>query len=181
MIASAPSSGGGRNIPWRLIGWGGAALLLLLPLVAGAPWTLADFVFAAVMFSLVGLGIEFAVRKRNSAYTMAAAAAIAAAFLQIWFTGAVGIIGNEQDDVNVLFLGVVMVGLLGSVGALFRPAGMALAMTAAAIAQALLPFGAWVLWPEARADILKPEVIVLTGFFTGLWLVSAWLFRKAAA
>src|SRR5688500_3795360 len=120
MEASAPDSGVGRNMPWRLIGWGGAALLLLLPLVAGAPWTLADFIFAAVMFSLVGFGIEFAVRRRNSAYTMGAGAAIAAAFLQIWFTGAVGIIGNEQDDVNVLFLGVVMVGLLGSVGAMFR-------------------------------------------------------------
>ena len=32
-----------RSPPWRIIGWSIPIVLLLLPLVAGAPWTLSDF------------------------------------------------------------------------------------------------------------------------------------------
>ena len=180
MTASAGTSGGGRAIPWRLIGWGIAAFLLLLPLVTNAPWTASDYVFMGVLFGLVGLGIELAVRRGNAAFTMGAALAIAASFLLIWINAAVGIIGSEQEDANLLFLGVVALALLGSAAALFRPAGMVVAMAAAAVAQLLVPPAAWLLWPDARAALWQPEVIVLTGFFAGMWVASAWLFRKAA-
>lgn len=167
-------------MPWRIIGWSIPPLVLLLPLVSNAPWTLSDYIFAGVVMGLVGLGVELAVRRGNPAYTMAAGLALAATFLLLWISGAVGIIGSEQDDVNMLFLGVLAVALLGSIGALFRPTGMALAMVAAAIAQACVPVAGWAFWPESRDSIWQPEVVVLTGFFTGMWLVSAWLFRKAA-
>lgn len=180
MTASAGTSGGGRAIPWRMIGWGIAGFLLLLPLVAGAPWTASDFVFMGVLFGLVGLGIELAVRRGNAAFTMAAGLAIAASFLLIWINAAVGIIGSEQDDANLLFLAVVALALFGSIAALFRPAGMAVAMVAAAVAQLLVPVAAWLLWPDLAAALSEPEVIVLTGFFAAMWLASAWLFRKAA-
>ena len=40
-MASRADNGGKRGrIPWRIIGWGTAAFLLVLPLVAGAPGTL---------------------------------------------------------------------------------------------------------------------------------------------
>src|SRR5687768_11394006 len=104
MTANVAGNGRRRGIPWRLIGWGGAALLLLLPLVAGAPWTLADFIFAGVVFGLVGTGIELAVRKGNAAYSMAAGLALGASLLSVWITGAVGIIGSENDDANMLYL-----------------------------------------------------------------------------
>lgn len=181
MTADADNSSGGHGIPWRMIGWGTAALLLLLPLVTNAPWTLSDFIFMGLLMASVGLGLELAVRKGNAAYRAAAGVALAAGFLLVWINGAVGIIGSEQEDANLLFGGVLAVALLGSIGALFRPAGMGLAMTAAAVAQALVPVVAWVLWPKSTASILQPEVLVLTGFFAGMWLLSAWLFRKAAA
>jgi len=117
-----------------------APRLVLLPLVAmrftsEVVWTGSDFVFAAVMLGSVGLGLELAVRKRNRAYTMAAAVALLVSFLSFWFTGAVGIIGNEGETSNMLFLAVIAVALAGSAVALFRPKGMAAAMCVAATAQ----------------------------------------------
>ena len=173
-------------IPWRNLGWGGAALLLLAPLVAmqftrEVAWTPFDFAFAAGMLGGVGLGLELAFRKsRSAAYRIAAAIALAAGLLTVWITGAVGIIGSERDDANLLFFGVLLVALAGALAARFRPAGMALAMSAAALAQLMVPFAAWLIWPESRPAILAPEVAGSTAVFAGLWLASAWLFRKAA-
>ena len=179
MAAGVANNGGRGRMPWRLIGWGGAALLLLLPLVAGWPWSLSDFVFIGTLFGLVGAGIELAVRKRNAAFSLAAGLALGASLLSAWIPGAVGIIGSERDDANILYVGVVVIALLGSIGALFRPSGMAAAMAAAGIAELLIPFAAWLLWPELRDAIVRPEVPVITVFLAGIWLTSAWLFRKA--
>lgn len=164
---------------WRIIGWGGAALLLLLPLVANAPWTPFDFIFMGFLLGGVGLGLELAVRKGNLAYSIAAGVALAAAFLLIWVNAAVGIIGSEDEEGNLLFAAVLAVALLGSVATLFRPAGMVWAMAAAGATQALVPLVAALIWPGSMRSIGAPEVIVLSGFFTGMWLLSAWLFRKA--
>ena len=170
---------------WRILGWGAAAGLILLPLVAmqftsEVNWTFSDFVFAIVMFGSVGLALELAVRRGNRAYTIAAALALLVSFLSIWFTGAVGIIGNEAEDSNLLFIGVVAIALAGSVIALFRPSGMAVAMVAAAIAQVGVPIVATVIGDSKPSAIWAPEVIILTLVFTAMWLASARLFKSAA-
>lgn len=129
----------------------------------------------------VGVGLELAVRKTsNAAYRTAAGVALAATFLLIWINGAVGIIGSEQEDANLLYGGVLAVALIGAIVARFRPAGMALAMSATALAQALVPVIASTFGPGSKASVWSPEVLVLTGFFAALWLIAAWLFRKAA-
>lgn len=170
---------------WRIAGWSAAAGLILLPLAAmqftsEVNWTASDFIAAAVMFGSVGLGLELAVRRGNRAYTIAAALALLVSFLSFWFTGAVGIIGNEAEDSNMLFLGVIAIALAGSVIALFRPTGMAVVMGVAAIAQAAVPVVASIIGDSAMAAIWAPEVIILTLVFTALWLASARLFRSAA-
>jgi hypothetical protein len=180
MTSDVVNNGARRGIPWRLIGWSGAGLLLLLPLVAGAPWTLSDFIFAGVVFGIVGGGLELAVRKGNRAYSMAAGLALGAALLSVWIPGAVGIIGNEADDANLLYLGVVLIALLISLASLFRPSGMAVAMAAAAVAELLVPAAAWIFWPDIQGAVLKPEVPFMAVMLTGMWAVSALLFRKAA-
>ena len=80
---------------WRTAGWGTAALLLLLPWVANAPWTLADFLFMGVLLGSVGLGFELIVHRSDSlAYRFGAALAVIASFLTVWVNGAVGMIGS---------------------------------------------------------------------------------------
>jgi hypothetical protein len=183
MTATTGDGGKGRGNRWRIIGWGAAALMLLFPLVAmrltgEVNWDAADFLFMAVLLGGVGLGFELAVaRTRDVAYRTAAGIALAAAFLLVWINAAVGIIGSENNAANLMYGGVLTVALLGAIVARFRPLGMARAMIAAALAQLLVPAIASATTASARS----PEVLVLTGFFATTWLLSAWLFRKAAA
>jgi hypothetical protein len=172
MAADANSEMRRHGTPWRLIGWGGAACLLLVPLIARAPWTISDFVLMAFLLGSVGLGFELVVRKSNSApYRVAAGVAILATFLLVWINGAVGMIGSEDDPINLLFLGVLAIGLAGALLARFRPREMARAMLATAVAQALAGLSG--LTSDWRGAIFA------TGF-GALWLLSAALFREAA-
>jgi hypothetical protein len=171
MAKEAKNTGRRREIPWRIAAWGTAALLLLLPLVANAPWTASDFVFMGVLLGSLGLAFELAVRKGNAAYRMGTGAALAATFLLVWVNGAAGMIGSEYNRFNLLFGGVLAVALIGAILARFEPVGMARAMVAAAIAQAVV--GAFGLSADVRGGVLSVG-------FAGLWLLAAALFRNAA-
>ena len=174
-----------RRIPWRPILWSIPVALLLLPAVAmqftdEVDWNAFDFIFATVMFGSVGLVVELTVRSsRSIAFRAAVALALAAAFLIIWINGAVGIIGDEDNPANLMFGAVLAVALLGSLAALFRAPGMAIAMFAAAVAQLAVGVIALV-GGMAEGPAAPYDVIGSTGFLGGMWLVSGLLFRKAA-
>ena len=141
-------------------------------------WTLCDFGFAAVLSGSVAMIYTLVMRKtRNTAYRSGAGVALAAAFILVWANGAVGIIGDENNDANMMYVGVILVLIIGAIIARFRPMGLARALYATAAAQALVPaIAVFVgLGPVASWDVL-----VLTVFFVGLWLVSARLFRNSA-
>jgi hypothetical protein len=169
---------------WRLLGWSAAALLLLLPLVAmqftdEVQWGAADFVVAGVMLLTVGVLFELAVRKSgNSAYRAAVVVALAAAFLLLWVNAAVGLIGSENNDVNMVFFAVLAVGIAGAVIARFRPAGMAFALLAMAVTQAAIAVIVLVAgWAPPESGAL--EIVAINGFFIVLFSASAVLFLKA--
>ncbi len=166
-----------RLNPWRLLGWGTATALLLTPLVAmqftdEVRWTVTDFAFAAILIGGVGVIYELTVRSQaNAAYRGGVAAALAAAFLIIWANGAVGMIGDEGDRANLMFMGVLALALLGSILARFRAGGMAVAMFLAAIAQAIA---------GGLGMMIDPLGGLFSVAFATLWLISAALFRNAA-
>ena len=177
MTARTNDVSSGRN--WRAMAWGSAAALILLPLVAmqftqEVNWGAADFALAIAMVLVVGITFELAVRvSRSGAYRAAVALALAAAFLLVWINLAVGIIGNEENSANLAYFGIVAVAIAGAVAARFRAQGLARAMVATAIAQA----GVFAWAVIAGFGFTGP----ITVFFCGLWLLSAWLFRKAGA
>ena len=156
--------------------------ILLIPLLAEWPWTLADFVFAGAM--IFGTGITFVLVARqavSTAYRAAVGIALAAAFILVWLTGAVGIIGSEDNNANAMYFGVLAVGIVGAIVARFRPHGMARALFATALAQALVSVIALIITlgsPGSPPGVLG--VLILNGFFVGLFVGSAWLFREAA-
>ena len=177
MTGNAENGARRRWSGWRIVGWGLAAFLLLLPAVAmqytaEVNWTAGDFIFAALLMGTVGLAFELTVRMtRNWAYRAGIGAALAAAFLTIWVNGAVGMIGDEDNPYNLLFLGVIVLALAGAVIARFRAPGMIAAMLAAALAQGGLGvFGAFT---DLRGGIFA-------SMFAGLWLLAAALFWSAA-
>lgn len=182
MPANVESGTKGRGIDWRLVGWSIPLLLLALPYVTGAPWTLSDYVFMGVLFAIVGSLLELAVRASGSIfYRAGAGVAVAASFLLIWVNAAVGFLGDEDNVANLIFLGVIAVALLGAVIARFRAAGMARAMFAAAAAQLLAGVVGLAAGFASPGSQGLYEVTLGTGLFGGLWLVAAMLFRKASA
>lgn len=99
-------------LPWRMIGWGTAVAVLLVPLALDFPWTVGDFIFAAVIFAIVGGILELSVwRSPHWSYRIAVGLAVAGAVLHVWITGAVGIIGSEDNPGNLVYLGVLAVAI----------------------------------------------------------------------
>lgn len=167
-----------RRNRWSLAIWGGAGGLLLIPLIAmqftrEVNWTGSDFVVMGVLLAIVCGCYELATRlSDNTAYRAGAAIAVVTGFLTIWVNGAVGMLGDEGNPANLLFGGVLLVGIIGAILARFRPEGMALAMYATALAQ-----GAMTVYALVGG---YSEVVVHVGFFIIPWLLSASLFQKAA-
>lgn len=169
----------------RILGWGGAAVILLMPLVAmrftsEVDWTLGDFVVMGALLGGSGLVLELATRKSTSLlYRLGVTAAVATAFLLVWVNLAVGFLGDEGNPANLMFLGVIAIAAVGAIVARSRPDAMARAMALAAAAQVLagaLGFAAG--WSAPGAKGLY-EVVMGTTLFAGLWLGSAALFWKA--
>ena len=163
--------------PLRILGWGIVAALVALPAIAmrftdEVKWTAEDFVFSLVMLGGVGLALEMAVRASGSwAYRAGAATALGAGLLMLWGNAAVGIIGNEDELINLWFNLVPLLALLGAIGARFRARGMSVAMTATAAAQVAV---------AVMAQNYGHSVWVFTVVWTGGWALSAWLFRNAS-
>lgn len=167
-----------RGVRWLV--WGGLAFLLLLPLVAmqvtsEVDWTVFDFVVMGVLLSMVGGAYELTVRvARSNTYVVAACIAVGTAFLTIWINLAVGIIGDEDNRANIMFVGVLAIAFIGAVLAWLEPLRMARAAEVTAAAQAMVGIAALFIAPD------QPEGVILSGILAAAWYASGRLFRVAA-
>ncbi len=178
-----------QDITRRLTVWAVViASILMIPLVAmrftnEVNWDLFDFVVMGSLLLGVGLAYELAARRsEKTVYRIACSVGLATAFLLFWVNGAVGIIGNEDQPANLLYGAVFVVGLIGSLVARFKPRGMARTLSAAALAQMLVPVIALISWPPPTTSWAPsvPGVFVFSAFFATLFVGSALLFRRAA-
>ena len=112
----------------------------------------------------------------TTAYRFAVGLALTAAFLIVWLNAAAGLIGIEDDDpANLLYVGVLAIGLIGAIIARFQPHGLARAMFATALAQALV--GAIALMLPNTAS--STQIVILHGIFVALFAGAGLLFRYA--
>lgn len=166
--------------------WLGAAGLLLVPLIAmqysdEVQWTAFDFVFAGGMLFGSLAVFELALwRAPSLAYLGGVIFALGTSFVLIWVSGAVGIIGSEDNPANLWFLGIPLLVAIWAVAGMFRARVLMLVMFAAALAQVAI--GAWAVignlgaedpnWPM---DAIGATVVLSIG-----WLLAGGLFRVAA-
>jgi hypothetical protein len=146
-------------------------------------WDLTDFAFMGALLFGTGLAYELAARKAGTiAYRAATGVALTAAFLLVWVDAAVGIIGDGDEGLaSATYVGgVLAVGFIGALIARFRPAGMARALLATALAQALAAVIALIAGWGSTGPIWPRDILMATGFFVALWVGSAVLFRRAA-
>ena len=133
-------------------------------------------VLLAVAVTLVYLVVRM---RQNTAYRSAVGLALAASFLLVWVNLAVGIIGEPDNPANLMYVGVLAIGVIAAIIARFRAHGMARAMFVTALAEALV--AAIVLIAGLSGP--KPEagvIVIFNGFFVALFVGSALLFRRAA-
>ena len=177
MTQSSPGTVARRGNAFRPYIWGGAALLLCIPLVAmqftdEVDWDLFDFVVMGILLGGACAAYELGARLSGHwAYRGGFAVAILGGFLMTWVNLAVGIVGNEDNPVNLLFFAILIVGAIAAPLGRFRARGMARAMQATAIAQGLVT--AYI------AIAGHGYTFVLAGFFIALWLSAAHLFLRA--
>ena len=170
---------GQRRNRWSLLIWGGAAALLSVPAVAmyfgaaGVHWGPEDFIVMGILFALACGGYEVATRlSGNTAYRLGAGVAIVTCFLTVWVNLAVGMVGDEDNPANLLFGGVILLAVAGTILARFQPRGTARAMQAAALAQ-----GVMAIYAAVAGDLVTVLPVAL---FILPWLLAGHLFLRAA-
>ena len=164
----------------------GAGIILSLPLLAmlltdSVAWGPADFALAGAL--LVGIGLAYQVAARhagNTAYRVAVGVALAAALLLVWANLSLGIIGETGDPADLMYGGVLVIGIIGAVIARFQPQGMARALLATALATALVAVIALIAGKHQAPISSVWEILGLNGIFVALFIASALLFRRAA-
>lgn len=163
------------------------AFILLLPLLAmqftdEVAWSLGDFAVAGVLLIGTGITYELITRKAgNIMYRFAVGVALAAAFILIWANLAVGLIGSEDEPANLMYIGVLAVGIIGTIIARLQPRGMERALFATALAQALVTVIALIAGMYRYPGSSVSEILNVNGVFIVLWVGSALLFRRASA
>jgi len=161
-------------------------LILLIPLLAmqvteEVAWDLADFTVAWSLMAGVGLIYRLAVKRTEDfVYRSAVGVALATAFFLIWVNLSVGIIGPEGHPANLMYVGVLAVGIIGAARVRLQPIGMARALFATALAQALVAAIALIAGAEWVSENSASQILGINTVFVLLFLFSARLFRKAA-
>jgi len=174
-----------RSSVWVVVGVLG---LLAIPLSAkivdpNMGWSAFDFVLAGALLLTAGLGFDFLRKLGDWRYKLATAIGVGAALLLMWVNLAVGIIGSENNPLNLMFAGVLVVGVFGALWARLRPQGMARTLFCMALTHALAAgLGISVWRPALNTDAaLWSFAVVLIGnlVFILLFLASGLLFQRA--
>lgn len=163
-----------------------AALLLLIPFTAALltdemNWSFFDFIAAWILFFSAGAAYRLIARKmENKTYKAAVGLTAATGLFLVWSNLAVGLIGNEDNPANWMFLGVVAIGFLGAVISKLQPKGMAFVLFSMAFAHVLITAVALIARLDLAPESSVVEILGVNGFFAVLWVGSALLFWNAA-
>ncbi|MBL0925167.1 MAG: hypothetical protein IBJ12_11970 [Sphingomonadaceae bacterium] len=178
MTTRIQAQSGPRRHIWRLMGWGGAVAIILTPLIAmqftaEVNWDDTDFIVAAIILAAIGGLIELAMHiSKNRYFRFGAMFAIFAGFMVVWSNLAVGMIGSNDNPVNLWFGGVLMLAIGGAVLSHHYKGALAVAMLATGGAQAAIGLFAGILGGDVRGGLF-------TIILSSLWMISGLLFHAA--
>jgi hypothetical protein len=141
-------------------------------------WGWRGFVVVGAFVFSFALAYELAVKgMSNKSYRFAMGLAMATALVLSWMNFVLAV---DVRLGNFMYLGVVVVGLVGAAIARLTARGMALALAGMTIAQILVPVIGLVVWKTGVAPAAAVPVIRLNAVFIVLFAISALLFRRAA-
>jgi len=116
----------------------------------------------------------------NIFYKLAVAWALLTGFLLFWVNLAGGIMGSEDNDANVMFVVVIMIGLIASTWVKFQTLEMSYVMLTLAVSHVFIVAIELIFQFGVEGPIWPFDVIGASCIFVVLWFCSALLFRKAA-
>lgn len=168
---------------------GASTFLLVVPLAANYfweefNWRAGDFLIAWMLIFPALLAFRLVTRPiKASTQRIAWGITIGTLFLLIWSNLAVGLIGNEENPANLLYLLVLVVGVAGAVRVRFSSEGMRWVLLCMAGLQFLIPFLALLLF---RPNLELPEylnglagIVAINALYSFLFVLSAALFRAS--
>lgn len=161
-------------------------LLLLVPLVAmqftdEVKWSVGDFIVMGVLLFSIGFLYVLATRYvTNIVYKVAIGFALGSTLLIIWANLAVGLIGSGPNSGNLMYLGVLAVGVIGIFFSRFTPGGMERAMYAVVLALMLVAVIALLANMQQYPGSSVKEIVGVNAFFAILFAISGLLFRYVA-
>jgi hypothetical protein len=116
----------------------------------------------------------------TTAYRFALALALATVLFLLWGAAAMGLIGAEGDRFDLMYIGVLAVGIIGAVLVRFKPQGMVRVLLGMAVTQALIAVIALLVGKHESPVSSVAEILGVNGMYVALFVGSAWLFRRAA-
>lgn len=177
-----------QNITKRQVIWIFISTLILMMLTAmqftdEVQWNEA----AAYSILLLAVGGSYELwqwlKTRSKTYRLAFGVGLAAIFLLGMVSGAVGIIGSENNPANLMYWAVFAAAFIGSLVSRFKSRGMSYALFTAAIIQLLIPVIALNIWPAQASwgDAGVIGVFILNSIFAAIFAASGFLFRRESA
>ena len=173
----------------RFIVWAVVGILILLIFLAKqfskfgqveVQWNEA-IAYAGILLVLGGVYELWQwLKTRTRMYRFAFGTGLLGVLLLGWVSGAVGIIGSENNPVNLMYWAVPIVGFLGILIARLKPHGMAYTLFAAAVVQFSIPVIALMISPEVswgNAGVIG--VLTVNSVFAALFAASGLLFQRA--
>jgi hypothetical protein len=161
-------------------------LFLLIPVfgnmyVEGWNWSPFDFVWAFCVLYGTGLAYFLVSRKaKTTTYKFATGVAVVTALLIVWMNGAVGIIGDGDNGMNLLYFGMLLIGLIGAAISRLEPLGLSRTAFTMAIIQMIIPTIALIYWKPYMTE--EPGILgvfAINAVFSLFWSLSGILYRNA--
>lgn len=165
----------------------GIVFILSIPFMAmqitkEVNWSTADFILMALILSGIAAVYELAAHKSQlSSYRIAIGIALLGMFLLFWVNAAVGIIGHESQDANMLYAVVFLVIVIGAAASKMNALAMYKTMMLGALSTIAVPCIAYIIWPPASISWSPGvfKVFLMSGFFASLFVLSAFLFKMS--
>lgn len=162
------------------------AAILTIPLIGmqistDVDWTFSDFLIMGIL--ILSTGTAYVLISRVSStltYRLAVGTGIGTGFFLMWSNLAVGLIGSEDNLINMAYFGLIAIGFAGALVARFQPKGMTLMMSAIALGQMAIAAYALATGSQNLPHSSVGEILGVTAIFTVFWVASALLFKQAA-
>ncbi|HKK24049.1 MAG TPA: hypothetical protein VJ941_00415 [Gracilimonas sp.] len=161
----------------------GTIFLLFIPLIAmqfsqEVAWTPADFLIAGTLLFITGSSyVMITQNAKHLAYKVAIGLMLFSILFLIWSNLAVGIIGAEDNPINLWYFGVVLIGISGMLLSRFKPTGLAYTLLTMITGIAVITLTVLLrgIQSESLFEILGINLlfIILFGLAGNLFLYSA--------